>query len=60
MTVTEEHVLRMLRISGYDPADARALIRRLTFPAELDDVMAVFARVGIDVDVLTDRMGGSP
>ena len=60
MKVSEEHVLRMLRISGYDSDDARKLIREITFPAELDDVIRVLSPVGITTDFLIDRMGGSP
>jgi len=60
MKVTEAHALRMLRISGIEPGRAQALIRELTFPAELDDVVVVFARVGITKDSVIDRMGGSP
>jgi hypothetical protein len=60
MKVSEEHVLRMLRISGYESDDAARLIHGIKFPAELDDVIRVLSRVGITTDFLIDRMGGSP
>lgn len=60
MPVTRDHVLRMLRISGYDSNEARGVLARLQFPAEIDDVIAVFRQIGINADVLTDEIGGSP
>ena len=50
----------MLQISGMDADRAEAVLRHLTFPAELDDVIVVFSRLGITTDSLTDEMGGSP
>ena len=60
MKVSREHVLRMLRISGYDAEDAEPVLRHLTFPAELDEIAAVLGRLGITTDSLIDEMGGSP
>jgi hypothetical protein len=50
----------MLRISGYGDGEALTLVRELTFPAELDEVVVVFSRFGISTDSLIDEMGGSP
>lgn len=60
MVVSEDHVLKMLRLSGYGDEDSLAVAEALSFPADLADVVAVFQRLGINADSLVDRMGGSP
>jgi hypothetical protein len=57
--VTRHHMLRMLPIMRLPAAQERRLLA-LDYPVPYSVVAPVFDSVGIDVDTLIDRMGGSP
>jgi hypothetical protein len=57
--ITREHVLELLPAMGLSPEQERRLLS-LNYPADFAVVAAAFESVGVDLDTLTDRMGGSP
>jgi hypothetical protein len=57
--ITREHVERLLPILQLSPAPEARLLA-LPYPVDFDVAAAAFESVGVDMDVLTDRMGGSP
>jgi hypothetical protein len=57
--ITREHVLELLPAMGLRPDQERRLLA-LDYPVDFAVVAAAFESVGVDLDTLTDRMGGSP
>jgi hypothetical protein len=57
--VTREHVRDILAHAHLTPEQERNILA-LSYPADLDQVIAEFARYGVTRDWLTDRLGGSP
>jgi hypothetical protein len=57
--ITREHVLELLPAMGLRPDQERRLLS-LDYPVDFPVVAAAFESVGVDLDTLTDRMGGSP
>jgi hypothetical protein len=57
--VSREHVLEVLAQAHVTPEQERVVLA-LDYPADLDHVMAIFARYGITKDGLINRLGGSP
>ncbi|MEU2350263.1 hypothetical protein [Modestobacter sp. NPDC049651] len=57
--VTRRHVEELLPLLRLTPAQERQLLA-LPFPVPFEEAALAFQRVGIDVDLLTDRMGGNP
>ena len=57
--ITREHVARLLPIAGLRP-EQEAQLLALPYPVDFDVAAAAFEAVGVDLDTLMDRMGGSP
>ncbi len=57
--ITRQHVVDLLPIMGLSE-EQEARLLALHYPARFDVVAAAFASVGVQLDTLTDRMGGSP
>jgi hypothetical protein len=57
--ITRQHVVDLLPIMGLGPEQERRLLA-LHYPVDLETAAAAFESVGVDLDTLTDRMGGSP
>ena len=57
--VTRQHVLDLLPAMRLTPAQQRRLLA-LDYPLPRARVAPEFDLLGIDVDTLIDRMGGSP
>ena len=57
--ITRRHVLDLLPIMGLRPEQERRLLA-LHYPIDFETAAAAFESVGVDLDTLTDRMGGSP
>jgi hypothetical protein len=57
--ITRQHVEDLLPAMRLSPAQERRL-RALHYPVDFSVAAAVFESVGIDLDTLVDRMGGSP
>jgi hypothetical protein len=57
--ITRQHVVDLLPIMGLRPEQERRLLA-LRYPIDLKTAAAAFESVGVDLDTLTDRMGGSP
>ena len=57
--ITREHVEHLLPLMGLTPQQEARLLA-LRYPADFPTVAAAFRSVGVDLDTLTDRMGGSP
>jgi hypothetical protein len=57
--ITREHVQRLLPIMRLSRAQEERLLT-LDYPVDFRVAAAVFESVGVDMDVLVDRMGGSP
>jgi hypothetical protein len=57
--ITRQHVLRLLPLMDLSP-DAEARLLALPYPVDFSMASAALESVGIDMDVLFDRMGGSP
>jgi hypothetical protein len=57
--VTRQHVVRLLPLMDLSPQQEERLLS-LHYPVEYAAVAAAFESVGVDLDTLTDRMGGSP
>jgi hypothetical protein len=58
-TITRQHVVDLLPIMGLGPEEEERLLA-LRYPVEFRVAAAAFEAVGVDMDVLVDRMGGSP
>jgi hypothetical protein len=57
--ITREHVLALLPIMGLSPEQEERLLA-LDYPVDFRVAAAAFESVGVDMDSLVDRMGGSP
>ena len=57
--ISQQHVERLLPAMGLTPAQERRLLR-LPYPVDFGTAAAAFESVGVDLDTLVDRMGGSP
>jgi hypothetical protein len=57
--ITRQHVVELLPIMGLSREKEERLLA-LRYPVDFDVAAAAFQSVGIDMDVLMDRMGGSP
>jgi hypothetical protein len=57
--ISREHVVRLLPLMRLTPAQERRLLA-LHYPVGYATVAAAFESVGVDLDTLVDRMGGSP
>ena len=57
--VTRQHVVDLLPIMGLSPAQEARLLA-LDYPVDFRTAAAAFESVGVTMDTLTDRMGGSP
>jgi len=57
--ITREHVRGLLPLMRLTPDQERRLLA-LHYPVDYAVVAAAFESMGIDADVLVDRMGGSP
>ena len=57
--ITRQHVVDLLPILGLSPEQEQQLLA-LRYPVDFDVAAAAFESVGIDMDTLIDRMGGSP
>jgi hypothetical protein len=58
LLVTRQHVVDLLPIMGLSP-EQEARLLALHHPVESSEA-AAFTSVGVSLDTLTDRMGGSP
>jgi hypothetical protein len=59
LQITRRHVEELLPVMGLTPAQERRLLA-LDYPVPFSVAAAAFESVGVDLDVLVDRMGGSP
>jgi len=59
MVVTRQHVVALLPILGLSQ-EQEARLLRLPYPVDFRVAAAAFESVGVGLDTLTDRMGGSP
>jgi len=59
LLVTRQHVVDLLPIMGLSPAQEARLLA-LDYPVDFRTAAAAFESVGVTMDTLTDRMGGSP
>ncbi|SOD98745.1 hypothetical protein [Blastococcus haudaquaticus] len=59
LCITREHVMHLLPLMGLS-AEHEARLLALHYPVDFGVAAAAFESVGIDLDELTDRMGGSP
>jgi hypothetical protein len=57
--ITRQHVLQLLPLMELTPAQERKLLS-LPYPVPFDVAAQAFVSLGVDMDTLTDRMGGSP
>jgi hypothetical protein len=57
--ITREHVVGLLPIMGLRPEQEDRLLA-LRYPVDYRTAAAAFQSVGVDLDTLTDRIGGSP
>ena len=57
--ITRRHVEQMLPVMRLSPAQERHLLA-LHYPLDFGAAAAAFESVGVDLDTLVDRMGGSP
>jgi hypothetical protein len=57
--ITRQHVVDLLPLMGLRP-EQEARLLALPYPVDFDTVAAAFQSVGVELDTLTDRMGGSP
>jgi hypothetical protein len=57
--ITREHVLRLLPLMRLSAGQEQRLLA-LHYPVDYAVLAAAFEAMGIDADVLVDRMGGSP
>jgi hypothetical protein len=59
LLITREHVMGLLPIMGLS-REQEARLLALHYPVQFSVAAAAFESVGVDLDVLMDRMGGSP
>ena len=59
LLITRQHVVDLLPIMGLSP-EQEARLLALHYPVDFGVAAAAFESVGIGLDTLTDRMGGSP
>jgi hypothetical protein len=57
--ITRQHVMDLLPIMGLRP-EQEARLLALRYPVDFQTAAAAFESVGVALDTLTDRMGGSP
>ena len=57
--ITREHVMKLLPIMGLSREQEERLLA-LHYPVDFAVAAAAFESVGIDMDTLIDRVGGSP
>ena len=57
--ITRQHVLDLLPLMNLSPQQEARLLA-LPYPVEFRVAAEAFESVGVDLDTLTDRMGGSP
>ena len=57
--ITRQHVLDLLPLMGLS-REQEARLLALPYPVDFDVAAAAFTSVGVALDTLTDRMGGSP
>jgi len=57
--ITRRHVRSLLPLMRLSPAQEERLLA-MRFPVEHGKAGAVFQSLGVDLDTLIDRMGGSP
>jgi hypothetical protein len=57
--ITRQHVEHLLPLMGLSP-EHEARLLSLRYPVDFAVAAAAFESCGIDLDTLTDRMGGSP
>ena len=59
LLITRQHVMGLLPIMELSPEQEERLLA-LHYPVDFSVAAAAFESVGIDMDTLIDRMGGSP
>jgi hypothetical protein len=59
LLITRQHVVDLLPVMGLSP-EQEARLLALHYPVDFTVAAAAFESVGIALDELTDRMGGSP
>jgi hypothetical protein len=59
LLITRQHVVDLLPIMGLSP-EQEARLLALRYPVDFTEAAAAFQSVGVGLDTLTDRMGGSP
>jgi hypothetical protein len=57
--ITRQHVAKLLPVMGLSPEQEERLLA-LHYPVDFSVASAAFESVGVDMDTLIDRMGGSP
>jgi hypothetical protein len=57
--ITRQHVVDLMLLLGLRPEQEVRLLA-LRCPVDFPTAAAAFESVGVDLDTLTDRMGGSP
>lgn len=57
--ITRRHVVDLLPLMGLGP-EQEAKLLALPYPVDFAVAAAAFESVGVDLDTLVDRMGGSP
>jgi len=57
--ITRQHVVDLLPIMGLSP-EQEARLLALHYPVDFATAVAAYESVGVHLDTLTDRMGGSP
>jgi hypothetical protein len=57
--ITRQHVLSLLPLMRLSP-EQEARLLAMCYPVESRVAVAVLESLGVDVDTLIDRMGGSP
>ncbi|HEY3088967.1 MAG TPA: hypothetical protein VGJ59_12980 [Jatrophihabitantaceae bacterium] len=57
--VTREHVRDVLAHAHLTPEQERNILA-LSYPADVEQIVAIFARYGVTRDWLIDRLGASP
>jgi hypothetical protein len=57
--ITRQHVMQLLPLMGLSP-EQEARLLALRYPVDFSVAAAAFESVGVDMDSLVDRMGGSP
>lgn len=56
--VSRDHVRNILRVAGLTPEEEQSILA-LPYPADLEQVLVIFARYGVTKDWLISRLGGS-